>query len=159
MWGDLVDNQHLLDMITLLLSPREILCRFESSRVHTRARRGIFLAKKVTIEANSTIQSDSVSRQRPFSTGLFSAGFSWASLSRVDFIVFVLFPGAVGVREYCCMIVETRLEALCFALFPRVTRASRETNPRPRGLVTLDLAESRLVWLGLAESRKKLQQA
>ena len=52
------------------------------------------------------MQSDSAaSRKRPFSTGLF---FDWILLvlllivSRVDFIVFVLFLEAVGVREYCC---------------------------------------------------------
>ena len=50
------------------------------------------------------MQSDSASRKRPFSTGLF---FDWLLLvlllivSRVDFIVFVLFLEAVG-REYCC---------------------------------------------------------
>ena len=52
------------------------------------------------------MQSDSASRKRPFSTGLF---FDWIILvlliiidSRVDFRVFVLFLEAVGVREYCC---------------------------------------------------------
>ena len=51
------------------------------------------------------MQSDSTSRKRPFSTGLF---FDWILLvsllivSRVDFIVFVIFLEAVGVREYCC---------------------------------------------------------
>ena len=51
------------------------------------------------------MQSDSASRKRPFSTGLF---FVWILLvlllivSRIDFIVFVLFLEAVGVREYCC---------------------------------------------------------
>ena len=49
------------------------------------------------------MQSDSASRKRPSSTGLF---FDWILLvlllivSRVDFIVFVLFLEAVGVREY-----------------------------------------------------------
>ena len=53
-------------------------------------------------------QSDSASRKRPFSTGLF---FDWVLLvllliiGRVDFIVFVLFLEAVGVREYCCTAV------------------------------------------------------
>ena len=48
------------------------------------------------------IQSDSASRKRPFSTGLF---FDWILLvllliaSRVDFIGFVVFLEAVGVRE------------------------------------------------------------
>ena len=58
-------------------------------------------------------QSDSASRKRPFSTGLF---FDWIILvllivSRVDFIGFVLFLEAVGVREYCCMAVENVLRA------------------------------------------------
>ena len=48
------------------------------------------------------MQSDSASRKRPFSAGHF---FDWLLLvllivSRVDFIVFVLFLEAVGVREY-----------------------------------------------------------
>ena len=53
-------------------------------------------------------QSVSASRKRPFSTGIF---FDWILLvlllivSRVDFIVFVLFLEAVGVREYCCNVV------------------------------------------------------
>ena len=38
----------------------------------------------------------------------------------------------------CCMAVESRLAALCFARSPRATRASRATNPRPSGLVALD---------------------
>ena len=47
-------------------------------------------------------QSDSAGRIRPFSTGLF---FDWILLvllivNRVDFIIFVLFLEAVGVREY-----------------------------------------------------------
>ena len=55
------------------------------------------------------MQSDSASRKRPFSTGLF---FDWILLvlllivSRVDFLVFVLFLEAVGVREHCCTAVE-----------------------------------------------------
>ena len=55
------------------------------------------------------MQSDSASRKRPFSTRLF---FDWILLvlllivSRVDFIVFVLFLEAVGVREDCCMALE-----------------------------------------------------
>ena len=53
-------------------------------------------------------QSDSASRKRSFSPGLF---FDWILLvlilivSRVDLIVFVLFLEAVGVREYCCTAV------------------------------------------------------
>ena len=41
------------------------------------------------------------------------------------------------------MALENQLEALCFVRSPRATRASRATNPRPSGLVALDLAESR----------------
>ena len=49
----------------------------------------------------------------PFSTGLFFDCILLVLLlivSRVDFIVFVLFLEAVGVREYyyCCMAVENR---------------------------------------------------
>ena len=110
-------------------------------------------------------QSDSASRKRPFSTGLFS---DWILLvllligSRVDFIVFVLFLEAVGVREYCCMAVESRLAALCFAGSSRATRASRATNLRPSGLVALSLAERRQSYIrGVTLSREppKLQQA
>ena len=64
-------------------------------------------------------------------------------VSRVDFIAFVLFLEAVGVRECCCMALENRLAALCFARSSRATRASRATNFRPSGLVALGLAESR----------------
>ena len=61
-------------------------------------------------------------------------------VSRVDLIVAVLLLEGVGVREYCCMAVENRLAALCLAHSPRATRASRATNPRPSGLVALDLS-------------------
>ena len=109
-------------------------------------------------------QSDSASRKRPFSTGHF---FDWILLvlllvSRVDFIVFVLFLEAVGVMEYCCVALETRLAALCFARSSRAMRASRATNFRPSGLVALGLAESRQSYVrGVALSREppKLQQA
>ena len=46
-------------------------------------------------------------------------------------------------REYCCMAVDNRLEALCFVRSPRATCAARATSPRPSGLVPLDLAKSR----------------
>ena len=55
------------------------------------------------------MQSDSASRKRPFSTGLFFDRNLLVLLlivSRVDCIVFVLFLEAVGVREYCCTAVE-----------------------------------------------------
>ena len=110
------------------------------------------------------IQSDSASRKRPFSTGLY---FGWILLFlliviRVDFIVFELFLEAVGVREYCCMALETRLAALRFARSSRATRASRATNLRPTGLVALGFAESCQRYVrGDALSREppKLQQA
>ena len=110
-------------------------------------------------------RSDSASQKRPFSTGLFS---DWIILvlllivSRVDFIVFVLFLEAVGVRECCCVAVENRLAALCFARYLRATRASRATNLRPSWLVALGLAESRQSYVrGVALSREppKPQQA
>ena len=49
------------------------------------------------------MQSDSASRKRPFPTGLFFDRILLVLLlivSRLDFTVFVLFLGAVGVREY-----------------------------------------------------------
>ena len=111
------------------------------------------------------IQSDSASRKQPFSTGHFVDRILLILLlivSRVDFIVFVLFLEAVGVREYCCMAVENRLAALCFARSSRATRASCATNLCPSGLVALGSAESRQSYVrGIALSREppKLQQA
>ena len=55
----------------------------------------------------------------------------------------MLFLEVVGVREYCCMAVESRLKALCFVRSPRATRASPATNPHSSGLVALDSAGSR----------------
>ena len=78
--------------------------------------------------------------------GFFS---NWALLgilvivSLVDFIVFVLFLEAVGVRENFRMAIENRLEALCFVRSPQATRAPRATSPPPSGLVALQSAESR----------------
>ena len=57
------------------------------------------------------------------------------------------------------MAVESRLEAVCFVRSPRATRA---TNTRPGGLVSLDLAENCQSYVrGVALSRElpKLQQA
>ena len=74
-------------------------------------------------------------------------------VSRVDFIVFVLFLEAVGVREYCCTAVwdravENRLAALCFARSSRATCASRATT-------SCTLAESRQSYVrGVALSRE-----
>ena len=50
------------------------------------------------------------------------------------FLSCVLFPEAVGGREYCCMAVEDRLKALRVARSPRETRSSPVTNPRPSRL-------------------------
>ena len=106
------------------------------------------------------MQSDSASRKRPFSTGLF---FDWILLvlllivSRVDFIVFVLFLEAVGAREYCCTAVEIGWQ-LCASRF---LRGNGSANPRPSELVALGLADSRQSYVrGVALSREppKLQQ-
>ena len=93
------------------------------------------------------IQSDSASRKRPFSTGYF---FDWNLLillivSRVDFIVFVLFLAAVGVREYCCTAVEIGWQ-LCAS---RVLRKQRLDEP----------LSQRVGGFGLNRKPPKLQQA
>ena len=86
------------------------------------------------------IQLGSASLKRPFSTGLF---LDWILLvvlliaGRVDFIVLVPFLEAGVVREYCCMAVENRLAALCFARPSRATRDSCATYLRRSGLVAL----------------------
>ena len=107
-------------------------------------------------------QSKTALFDRTFSRLDSSGPFSWV-VSRVDFIrVFVPLLEAVGVGEYCCIALENRLVALCFARSSRATRASRATNLRPSGLVALGLAESRQGYVrGLALSREppKLQQA
>ena len=69
-------------------------------------------------------QSDSASRKRPFSTGFFFDRILLVLIvSRVDFMVLVLFLEAVGVREFYCMAIENRLAVLCFARSARATRA------------------------------------
>ena len=80
------------------------------------------------------IQSDSASRKRPFSSGLF---FYWDLLvllivSRADFIVFVLFLEAVGVREYCCTAVEIGWQ-LCASRFLREQRLGEPSSQRVGG--------------------------
>ena len=80
------------------------------------------------------MQSDSASRKRPFSTGLF---FDWILLvlliiSRVDFIVFVLFVEAVGVREYCCTAVENGWQ-LCASRFLCEQRLGEPSSQRVGG--------------------------
>ena len=81
-------------------------------------------------------QSDSASRKRPFSTELF---LDWILLgllfivSRVDFIVFVLFfLEAVGVREYCCTAVESGWQ-LCASRFFREQRLDEPSPQRVGG--------------------------
>ena len=81
------------------------------------------------------MQSDSASRKRPFSTGLF---FDWILLvllivSRVDFIVFVLFLEVVGVREYyCCTAGEIGWQ-LCASRFLRERRLDESSSLRVGG--------------------------
>ena len=58
-------------------------------------------------------------------------------------------------RACCCVAVENRLEDLCLVRSPGTTRAWRATNPRPTGLVALDLAESRQSYVrGIELSRE-----
>ena len=81
------------------------------------------------------MQSDSASRKRPFSTGLF---FDWILqvllliVSRVDFIVFVLFLEAVDVREYCCTAGEIGWQ-LCASRFVREQRLYEPSSLRVGG--------------------------
>ena len=81
------------------------------------------------------IQSDSASRKQPFSTELF---FDWnlpvllLIVSRVDFIVFVLFLEAVDVREYCCTAVEIGWQ-LCASRFLREQRLDELSSQRVGG--------------------------
>ena len=102
-------------------------------------------------------QSDPASRQRPLSTGLF---FDWILpflliVSRVDFIISVLFLEAVDVRQYCCMEIENLLAALCFA---RSARATCARARRTLVLVALSFqsraAKATFVELHSAESRQ-----
>ena len=77
------------------------------------------------------IQSDSASRKRPFSTALFFDRNLLVLLlivSRVDFVVFVLFLEAVGVREYCCTAVDIgwQLRASCFLREQRLNEPSSQ---------------------------------
>ena len=79
--------------------------------------------------------SDSASRKRPFSTGLF---FDWILLvllhfvSRVDFIFVVLFLDAIGVREYCCTAGEIGWQ-LCASRFLRERRLGEASSQRVGG--------------------------
>ena len=80
------------------------------------------------------MQSDSASRKRPFSTGLFFDGILLVLLivSRVDFIVFVLFLEAVGVREYCCTAGEIGRQ-LCASRCLREQRRDEPSSQRVGG--------------------------
>ena len=81
------------------------------------------------------IQSDPASRKRPFSTGLFFDGNLLVLLlivSRVDFIVFVLFLEAVGVRECCCTAFEIGWQ-LCASRFLREQRLDEPSCQRVGG--------------------------
>ena len=84
------------------------------------------------------IQSDSASRKRTLSTGIFS---HWVLLvllvlllivSRVDFIVFVLFLEAVGVREYYFTAGEIGWQ-LCASRFLREQRLDEPSSQRGGG--------------------------
>ena len=108
------------------------------------------------------MQSDSASRKWPFSTGLF---FDWNLLvlflivSRVGFIIFVLFLEAVGVREYCCTAVEIGWQLCASRAF---SASNGSTNHRNSELVALGLAESRQSYVrgvALCRGPPKLQQA
>ena len=94
------------------------------------------------------MQSDSASRQRPFSTGLFSTGFFWSFFSssvESIFIVLVLFLEAVGVREYCCTAGEIGWQ-LCASRYLREHRLDEPSSQRIGGF-------------GLSRKPPKLQQA
>ena len=80
-------------------------------------------------------QSDSASRKRPFLTGLF---FDWILMVlfliaiRVDFLFFVLFVEAVGVREYCCTAREIDWQP-CASRFLREQRLDEPSSQRVGG--------------------------
>ena len=118
------------------------------------------------------MQSDSGSRKRPFSTGLIFDSILLVLLhivSRVDFIVFVLFLEAVGVREYCCTAGEISSQ-LCASRCLREQRLDKPSSQRVGGFGmgrkppvlravsasngSTNLRHSELVALGWAESRQ-----
>ena len=80
------------------------------------------------------MQSDSVSRKRPFSTGLFfRLDYSDPSYRQSSpFYSFVLFLEAVGVREYCCTAVEVGWQ-LCASRFLREQRLGESSSQRVGG--------------------------
>ena len=107
------------------------------------------------------IQSDSASRKRPLSTRLF---FDWNLLvlliivSRVDFIVFVIFLEAVSVRSTAVQ----QAKSVGSSVLRAFSASNGSTNPRPSELVALGLAESRQSYVrgvALSQEPPKLQQA
>ena len=71
----------------------------------------------------------------PFRLDFFSTRFSWSFfsvVSRVDFLVFVLFLEAVGMREYCCTAVEIGWQ-LCAPRFLREQRLGEPSSQRVGG--------------------------
>ena len=82
------------------------------------------------------MQSDTASRKRPFSTGLFFDRWILLVLllivSRVDFRVFVLFLEAVGVGEYCCTAGEIGWQ-LCASRCLREQRLDEPSSQRVGG--------------------------
>ena len=107
------------------------------------------------------MQSDSASRKRPFSTGLF---FDWILLvllivSRFDFIVFVLFLEAIGVREYCCTAGEIGWQ-LCASRCLREQRVLALDEPSSQRVGGFGLiAESYFRGVAVSRGPPKLQQA
>ena len=91
--------------------------------------------KKITIPLGNFL----CSRIPPVENGrfrpdFFRLDFSGPSsiVSRVDFIVFVLFLEAVGVREYCCTSVEI-IWQLCASRFLREQRLGEPSSQRVGG--------------------------
>ena len=82
------------------------------------------------------MQSDSASRKRPFLVDW--TLFDWILLvlllivGRVEFIVFVLFLEAVGVREYCYTAGEIGRQ-LCASRFLREQRLDESSSQRVGG--------------------------
>ena len=109
-------------------------------------------------------QSDSASRKRSFSTGLF---FDWNLLVlliviRVDFIPFVLFLliEAVGVREYHTAVWQSKIGwQLCDSRVLREQRVLELDESSSSELMALGLAESRQSYVTLSREPPKLQQA
>ena len=111
-------------------------------------------------------QSDSASRKRPFSTGFFFDRILLVLIvSRVDFVVLVLFLEAVGVREYCCTAVwQSKIGwQFCASRVLREQRVLALDEPLSQRVGGFGLiAESRQSYIrGVALSREppKLQQA